>query len=191
MRINIFIRYNEAISIYRKVKCDRNIESIASSQRPFGLRTFYKGKKEKFDNFIKVFCNQSIGYADESEIIENSKWIFKHKVIVPRAIGSGESNKDRIKPIYSPPGTACSETYILFGPLKSEKMCRNLMSYMNTKFFHFMVTLRKNTMMAPKSVYSFVPLLDLNKDYDDKYLYKLFGLTDGEIDYIEKTIGDI
>ncbi len=188
---DIFIRYNEAISIYRKVKHKKNIDIIASSQRPFGLRTFYKGKKQRFDNAIKVFCNQSIGYANKSEITNNSKWIYKHKVIVPRGIGSGESNKDRIKPIYSPPGTACSETYIVFGPLESEKMCKNLMKYMNTKFFHFMVTLRKNTMMAPKSVYSFVPFLDLNNDYNDKYLYELFELSENEINYIEETIGEI
>lgn len=62
------------------------------------------------------------------------------------------------------------------------------MSYIGTKFFHFMLTLKKNTMMAPKTVYSFVPLQDFSHPWTDEMLYKKYGLSDEEIAFIESMI---
>ena len=54
---DVFIRYNRAISILKKVlaKNEQSFSEIVSSQKPFGLRTFFKGIKDKFDNSVKVF----------------------------------------------------------------------------------------------------------------------------------------
>ena len=186
----VFIRYNGSISILRKVtvKQEQTIDSIISSQKPFGLRTFFQGKKESFPNCIKVYANQNIGYISKELIQVNEKWINLHKVIVPRAIGTGDSLTDWIKPIYSEPGSVCTETYVVFGPLNSNQECQNLISYINTKFFHFLVTLQKNTMMAPKSVYSFVPLQDFSKSWTDQELYAKYNLTNEEIEFIESMV---
>ncbi len=186
----VFVRYNNSISILRKIKKhkEKTIDFMISSQRPFGLRTYFKGKNEKFDNCIKVYANQQVGYVSEDDVQVNKKWVTLNKVIVPRAIGSGDSKTDWIKPIFSEPGSCCTETYVVFGPMNSKSECKNLMSYINTKFFHFLVTLQKNTMMAPKSVYSFVPLQDFTKPWTDKELYQKYNLTDEEIAFIESMV---
>jgi site-specific DNA-methyltransferase (adenine-specific) len=62
------------------------------------------------------------------------------------------------------------------------------MKYIETKFFHFLVTLRKNTMMASKVVYSFVPIQDFEEEWTDEKLYKKYGLTTDEVTFIESMI---
>ena len=59
---------------------------------------------------------------------------------------------------------------------------------MNTKFFHFMVFLIKNTQQAMKKVYSFVPLQDFSRPWTDADLYAKYALTDEEIAFIESMI---
>lgn len=186
----IFIRYNDAIPILNKIRSfkENKIDSIMSPQRPFGLRTYFKGKDKYFEGSVKVYANKKIGYAKKNEIELNRNLIFTHKVIIPRAIGSGDSRTDNIKAIYSEPNSCCSETYIVLGPFDSKKICENVISYIKTKFFHFLVTLQKNTMMAPRSVYSFVPMQDFSKSWTDVELYKKYDLTEEEIEFIESMV---
>jgi hypothetical protein len=187
---NVFIRYNEAIPILKKVKIKQEdtINKQISSQKPFGLRTFFQGKNSSFENAIKVYANQNIGYINLDDIPQNKHWINEHKVIVPRAIGSGDSKTDIIKPIYSEPGSCCTETYVVFGPYNSKKTAKNAISYIQTKFFHFLVTLQKNTMMASKQVYSFVPIQNFEESWTDEKLYAKYGLTEQEVSFIDSMI---
>jgi len=187
---DIFIRYNESISILNKIRKfnEETIDKTISSQKPFGLRTFFKGTKKTTKNTIKVYANKSIGYCNSNEIVQNLDWVDKHKVIVPRAIGSGDSKSDNIKPIYSEPNSCCTETYVVIGIYKNKKISENVMKYIETKFFHFLVTLRKNTMMASKVVYSFVPTQDFEVEWTDEKLYKKYGLTTDEVAFIESMI---
>ena len=187
---DVFIRLNEAIPILRKIQSfkEQTIDTILSSQKPFGLRTYFQGEKKQQPGYIKVYANKSIGYISRNIVSLNHHWIDEHKVIIPRAIGSGDSKEDLVKPIYSEPGSCCTETYIVLGPFASEKRAKNAISYIKTKFFHFMLTLKKNTMMASKAVYSFVPLQDFSEPWTDEKLYKKYNLSEEEIAFIESMI---
>ena len=187
---DIFIRYNEAIPILKKVRKHREntIDIQVSSQRPFGLRTYFQGKNKYFKDAIKVYANKKTGYIKKEEVLTNEQWISQHKVIAPRAIGTGDSKSDRINPIYSEPGSCCTETYVVFGPYSSKEEAENVMSYIKTKFFHFLVTLQKNTMMASKAVYSFAPIQDFSESWTDDKLFKKYELTKEEIAYIQNMI---
>ena len=70
----------------------------------------------------------------------------------------------------------------------SEQEAVNFISYVKTKFFRFLVLLIKNTQDAPTRVYSFVPMQDFNESWDDKKLYKKYGLTQKEIAFIESMV---
>ena len=59
---------------------------------------------------------------------------------------------------------------------------------MTTKFFRFLVLLKKNTQHATKTVYSFVPTQDFSKPWTDEELYAKYGLTDDEIAFIDSMI---
>ena len=76
----------------------------------------------------------------------------------------------------------------MIGGFKYEQEARNLMTYIQTKFFRFMVMLLKNTQHALKKVYSLVPQQDFSKPWTDAELYEKYGLTDEEIAFIESMI---
>jgi site-specific DNA-methyltransferase (adenine-specific) len=62
------------------------------------------------------------------------------------------------------------------------------MSYIKTKFFRFLVLLKKNTQDATSKVYSLVPLQDFSHPWTDEMLYKKYGLDKDEIAFIESMI---
>jgi site-specific DNA-methyltransferase (adenine-specific) len=187
---DVFIRDNKAVNIYRKViqLKEKSINNIISSAKPFGLRTYFMGEDKKMSNGVKVYRNKGIGYIKKSDITYNNEWIDNHKVIAPYAVGSGDVKSDIIKPIYSEPGSCCSETYIVFGPTNTKEEAKNIIGYIKTKFFHFMVSIKKNTQHATKKAYQFVPLQDFSKAWTDQELYKKYDLTKDEIDYIETNV---
>ena len=189
---DVFIRYNEAISILRKVQVhqEKSFSEVVSSLRPFGLRTFIKGNTNPYKNEDNILLYQTKGtaYYKRSEILQNIHWIDAHKVIVPKAVGKGNPQEDLVKPIYAGPNTACTETYLVIGPFANKERCENVMSYIQTKFFHFMLTLKKNTQDLFKNTYQFVPQQKFDKPWTDEELYEKYSLTEEEIAYIEKMV---
>ena len=189
---DVFIRYNGAISILDKVnKFNENpFKQIISARKPFGLNTSFRGLKEKKDkeNKILLYANKSKGYVMENKIIKNNNWINDYKLFVPYAIGSGDSKSDIVKPILAEPGSACTETYLVFGPFASKKRAENAMTYINTKFFHFLLTLKKNTQHATSTAYEFVPLQNFNESWNDQKLFEKYELNKDEIEFIENNI---
>ena len=77
---------------------------------------------------------------------------------------------------------------MVIGPYANRERTENVVSYIKTKFFRFMVLLKKNTQDAPSRVYSFVPIQDFDEAWIDKKLYAKYGLTEEEIAFIESMI---
>ena len=195
--ISILIRYNKAIDILYKVKSkqEKAFSSFVSSLKPFGLRTFVRGRKiplktQDTHNVVKLYQNGGIGYLGREEIPMNKQWITEHKIYIGRAYGAGETFPHQILnyPIYGEPNSACTETYLMIGPFSSKEICENVMSYIQTRFFRFLVLLIKNTQDAPKKVYELVPIQDFSKPWTDKELYEKYGLNESEIEFIESMI---
>lgn len=186
-----FIRDNQAISIYHKISNfkEKSFSEFASVQTPFGLLSSFKAyKKEPFDNAIKVYGNQYIGYIEKKQVINNIQWINEHKVYLPSAIGSGDVSKDIYNPFYGAPNTCCTQTYLVIGPFANKERCENVITYIKTKFFRFITSLKKNAQHSNRGVYQFVPQQNFDKPWTDEELYEKYGLTEEEISYIEKMV---
>lgn len=192
--VDVFVRYNEAIGILRKVlgKKEKVFSDLVSSLKPFGLRTFVKGNTSPYTNAQNVLLYQNGGtaYIKREIVSVNTQLIDAHKVYIGRAYGAGEGFPHQIlnKPIYGAPNTCCTETYLLIGGFESKQICFNVMGYMATRFFRFLVLLKKNTQDAPKRVYELVPMEDFSKPWTDEELYAKYGLTVEEIAFIEKMV---
>ena len=93
------------------------------------------------------------------------------------------------KPFIGEPETICSETYLVVGGgLKSKNEAENIISYMKTKFFRFLILLKKNTQHATSQVYSFVPMQDFSETWSDEKLYKKYGISEDEVAFIDSMI---
>src|SRR5690606_4632928 len=104
----------------------------------------------------------------------------------PKAYGAGESVPHQIlgKPIIAPPPSACTGSYLVI-PADSEVAAQSIQSYYTTKFFRFLVSLRKITQDAFSHMYSWVPQQPWDRIWTDNALYEKYGLTQEQIEYIE------
>jgi site-specific DNA-methyltransferase (adenine-specific) len=187
-----FIRYNEAISILKKIQSlkEKSLDMQVSSMKPFGLRTFHKASGKKSNGKVVLYQNGGIGFINRKEIEKNAHLIDRYKVLIPRAGSGSDSFPHSIlgKPFVVEPNSACTETYIVLGDYDSKKECENLCTYVVTKFFRFLVLLIKSTQDASSRVYSFVPVQNFQECWTDEKLYTKYALTKKEIAFIDSMI---
>lgn len=190
-----FIRYNDAIQILHKVQAlqEKTFDTMVSARKPFGFATDFRNYAKNVDmaHCIKLYAQKDIGYISRSQVEKNAEWIDLWKVYIPEAIGSGNMETDIVKPVLGEPQTACTETYVVVSPTTNKAMAENIISYINTKFFHFLLGLKKITQHTTSKTYSFVPMQDFSQPLTDKILYAKYKLTDDEIDFIESTIKNL
>ena len=189
---NVFIRYTEGVSVYHKVRAkgEKTMEQIVSSQRPFGLRTYVHGIEKPNPNHIKLYERGGIGYISRNEVTRNLLWVDLPKVYISAAYNAGDNYPHQIigKPIAGERGSACTETYIVIGPFSSNEEVNNAISYIQTKFFRFLVMLKKSSQHAAASVYSFVPIQDFSKPWSDEELFEKYDISKEEVAFIDSMI---
>lgn len=194
---DIFIRYNSAISILRKVKQKEldehssfpSMEDIVSVRKPFGFASNFRDyHHSEHPGDVFIYAQKDTGYIQRNKITVNPKWIDQYKLFVPEAIGAGDVKTDWIKPIKGEPNTCCTETYVVIGPFSSREEMHNAYSYTQTRFFHLMLTLKKNTQHTSRSVYALVPQQDFSCPWSDDKLFKKYDLDNDEINFIQTMV---
>ena len=193
---DVFVRFNEALPILEKVQSRSTnfIDSQIAPSKPFGLRTFFNEyKSESFAESVALFGNGGKYYVRKDQIITNHQWIEKWKVLTSNGYGAGEGYPHQILgvPIVAEPNSACTETYIVCGVYDTEIEARNFELYMRTKFFRFLVALRKNTQHVTQSRFKFVPILDMKKKWTDEKLHKEFNITMEEQKFIASIVKEM
>ena len=189
-----FIRRAEALHIVQKVlaKKEKLMSDVVSSSKPFGLRTYVR-PQEKGD--IKLRWQNGEGPYKRSEITVGVEMIDKWKVITSY-VGydhAGNPGKDGKRKVFNkidilPPGTICNETYLVINSFKTKKEAENMVGYMKTMFFRFLVSQLMFSHHITKTAYQFVPLQDFSHPWTDEMLYKKYGLDKDEIAFIESMI---
>ncbi|MBN2583222.1 MAG: Eco57I restriction-modification methylase domain-containing protein [Planctomycetes bacterium] len=189
-----FVRHSQAVPIIRKVlaKQEKRMNEQVSSRKPFGLATNIRPQKS---GDIILRWQKGEGPYKRREITTGAEMIDQWKVSTSY-VGydhAGNPGKDGRRRVLSkidilPPGTICNETYLVIGSYDGEEEARNLVGYMTTRFFRFLVAQFMYSHHITKESYSLVPILDMTKKWSDKKLQKRYGLTEDEIAFIESKI---
>jgi hypothetical protein len=191
---DVFLRYGQALTIVEKLQIQETqfYDNRVSSQKPFGLRT-YVTPSESGD--IKLRYNKGTGPFQREKVLSGNDWIDKWKVIMSYLTydHAGRADKEGRRRIFStmeilPPGTVCTETYLVIDCFDSEIEAQNLLTYLKTKFIRFLVAQVTTTQHISKANFSLVPIQDFSKPWTDAELYAKYGLTEDEIAFIEATI---
>ena len=189
-----FIRHDQAASIVRKVCAfgEPMMSNMVSSSKPFGLRTFVR-PQESGDILLR--WQNGEGPYRRDEITIGRELIDKWKVITSY-VGydhAGNPGKDGKRRVFSkidilPPGTICTETYLVVGSFDTKQEAKNLVAYMKTLFFRFLVAQCMYSHHITKEAYRLVPIQDFSQSWTDEKLYVKYGITDEEIKFIESMV---
>ena len=211
---DVFIRYNEAVPILKKIVAaeggeassvllpqQKRLTNLVSASRPFGIRSNFKVRSERGKNDVSAYWNGGPGFkqggkgwVSRSDVTDEGSLIDQWKVFIGRAYGDrggGGASRDAPpkavlgRPFIGEPGSVSTETYICIGPCKSENEAKNLASYISCKLTRFLVMLHKPAQDATRKVYTFVPTQDFSQPWTDEKLYAKYGLTDDEIAFVE------
>ena len=120
----------------------------------------------------------------------HNEWIDQIKIITSKAAEDGILPGKVITKLYIvDPGKCCNGTYIVIGPFDQNKSkCKNVLSYIKTRFFRFLVGVKKPTQDLKDQTFTLVPLQDFTHSWTDEMLYEKYKLTTDEIAYIESLI---
>ena len=201
--MNSFIRQNELINILNKVQKynEPTFDNLVSPQTPFGFVSSFKNFTDNsFEGAIKYYTYGHIGYIHKSQIKKAKEMVGSPKVYISAAYGErGEYPYYFLgKPFYGEPNSCCSQSYLVIGPFEDEFICRNVIKYIETKFFRCMIMIKKNAQHNMRYVFECVPILNFSNASDidwsksiaeiDQQLYKKYNLSDEEIAFIESMI---
>ena len=130
------------------------------------------------------------GFIKRADVRKNVDAIDKWKVLVPEAYGAGETSPHQIlgKEIVASPPSACTQSYLIVSPFASDDEAKSFASYYRTRFFRFLVSLRKITQHALRSTYTWVPRQMWDRNWTDELLYEKYGITSDEITFINEMI---
>jgi site-specific DNA-methyltransferase (adenine-specific) len=188
------VRHSQAVPIIRKIlaKREKTMNEQVSSRKPFGLPTTERPQKK---GDIILHWQKGEGHYNRKDITVGVELIDKWKVITARTgyDHAGNPDKDGKRRVFSKieilsPGTICNETYIVVGSYNKKVEAQNLVAYMHTKFFRFLVSQLTVTHDITKDNYSFVPILDMTVRWTDETLCKRYGITKAEFEFIDSKI---
>ncbi len=193
----ILISNNKAISIIHKVLSlgETSFSDIVRPYKPFGLRSYVRGRSCKKQNDVILYSSDGTSYIDRGEITACQDIIDKYKIMTSKLLAehAGEPDKSGRYRVLSRTeiitiNTACTESYLILGAFDSVDEAKHCYKYCCSRFFRFLLLQFMSSINMTKEVFRFVPLQDFTKPWTDEELYKKYNLTDEEIQFIESMI---
>ena len=131
----------------------------------------------------------------------NHENLSRWKAIIPRANGSGVFGETLAPSVIGAPNMGYTQTFIGLGSFDTKEEAEAVVKYLKTKFSRAMLGILKVTQDNDREAWRKVPLQDFTpySDIDwsksikeiDQQLYKKYGLTDEEINFIETHVKEM
>jgi len=196
---DIFVRDARAVSILHKVSGlgEASINTILARDKEFGWTSNFDGFHEKERsgdvplNYIRTM-KRGVGYIERKTVTKSVHLIDTWKVLVPKAFNGGDGLPHQIlgKPLIAPSPSVCTQSFLFFH-VGSLKAANSLQSYYTTRFFRFLVSVRKITQDATHSTYTWVPMQTWDCTWTDEALYAKYGIGKKEQAYIESQVREM
>ena len=145
---DIFIRFNEGISILKKVMRaetgqstsvalpeEKRFDRLVSSIGAFGLDSTFRGDKAPKRDSLKVYRNGGVGYINRDKVTKERHVFDRWKIFIGRA-APGTGNKDTYPhriistPFIGEPGSISSWTYMYIGPFEEKAEAESALGYL-------------------------------------------------------------
>ena len=196
-KYDIFVRFNEAIHIIDKVrfKGEETFVNFVSSRNPFGLSSSTRGNQTKTEGDYLLITSGGNFYINKKNVTQGDDLINKYKILISKVTceHAGEPDKEGMFRVISrmevlPPNSVSTDSYLIIGEHTDKEFVKNECNYLKTKFARFLLLQAISSINLSKDKFQFVPLQDFSKPWTDEELYKKYGLTDEEIQFIESMI---
>ena len=193
---DVFVRDAGSISILHKVLNggEPSINTILARDKEFGWTSNFDGfhEKERPGDLPLYYIRKmkrGVGHIAREEVTKSKRLVDTWKVLVPQAFNGGDAVPHQIlgKPLIAPLPSVCTQSFLFFY-VDSRDATKSLQSYYTTRFFRFLVSLRKITQHATHSTYAWVPAQTWDRIWTDEELYAKYGITPEEQEYIESQV---
>lgn len=194
---DVFVRWSSAVSILRKVQSfsEETMDKDVSSRRPFNFDSNYSDY-DQINNPDKVkiyLLGGKTGYINREKAQTGKEYIDKIKVLMAKAgsINGTYPNNVIGSSLIADPPSVCTETFLIVGTAENEQEAENYLNYLHTRFVRFLILLRTPTQNLSKGCFAFVPSLPMREVWTDEKLYKRYGITEREQEFIESLVKEM
>jgi site-specific DNA-methyltransferase (adenine-specific) len=187
------------VTILHKVLAhqEASINTILARDKEFGWTSNFDGfHDKKCAGDVPLYyirkMKRGIGYIERKAVTKSAYLIDTWKVLVPEAFNGGDGLPHQIlgKPLIAQSPSVCTQSFLFFH-VGSRKAAESLQSYYKTRFFRFLVSLRKITQHATHSTYTWVAMQKWDRTWTDEALYSKYGITRKEQAYIESQVKEM
>jgi hypothetical protein len=202
LKVMDFVRNNSLTFAHDRVlpRSLFGIESNYVEENPSAVRPYSNDADIDFQKEIKLFVNDKAGKAgrstwyvtDKNNIPSGAEYIEEWQVVVSSANAGGQKRANQIEVIDN--HSAFGRSRVAIGSFKTKEEAVNYFNYSQTNLIRFMylMTDESLTSLAKKvpdimDYTSSNELVDFSNDLNAQ-LYKLVGLTEDEIKYVESAI---
>lgn len=196
---DVLVRDDRALDILRKVlqHGEPSVNTILARDKEFGWTSNFDGfHGTEQPGDVRLYYIRSMkrsqGFIARGAVTKSEHLIDTWKLLVPK-VGSGRererSGVDLVlgPSLIAPAPSVCTQSFLFFY-VSSREEAESLQSYYKTRFFRFLVSLRKITQDATHSTYRWVPKQAWDRIWTDAALYEKYRITDGEQAFIESMI---
>jgi site-specific DNA-methyltransferase (adenine-specific) len=195
----VLVRYNDAVNVIRRVQNfkEPTLDKLGTALMPFGLSTKVRGTAQptSSDDLV-LHSSAGVSYFPRKDLPKGQEKLAGYKVLMSKtgAEHAGEPDKDGQFRVLTKsmsvigPNHICTHSYFLIGQFDTEEEARHLLGYLQTRFVRFLVLQMMTSINVSKAVFQFVPQQDWTKTWTDEVLFNKYGLTDDDVEFINKLI---
>lgn len=165
---------------------------------------FKENKPNDGNDYIRILGrknNDRVYRYIRRDYINDVVNLDKYKVFISKANGVGAFGEVLSTPIIGEPALGSTESFLSVGAFNTLDEAKNTICYIRSKFCRTMLGVLKVTQDITPSKWKYVPIQDFTDKSDidwsksipeiDQQLYKKYGLSPEEIDFIETNVKEM